>query len=75
MKAWSSLLVVVLCAGVALALGSAGSSAPAPMCGGKRATMVGTKGFDFINGSMGPDVIVGLGNEDRINGRGGADII
>lgn len=53
----------------------AAPAAPAPMCGGQEATIVGTGGEDDINGTNRRDVIVGLGGEDDIDGRGGNDII
>lgn len=46
-----------------------------PLCGGKRATIVGTAGIDNIMGTPGPDVIHGLGGNDTIYGGGGNDII
>ena len=46
-----------------------------PRCGGKPATIVGTKGNDRLRGTPGNDVIVALGGNDRVNGRGGNDVI
>lgn len=50
-------------------------STAAPMCFGKRATIVGTRGADRLVGTGGKDVIVGLGGDDEILGRGGRDRI
>ena len=48
--------------------GSAGAAAPrpeeAPLCHGKRATIVGTDGNDVIHGTPGRDVIWGGGGDD-----------
>ena len=41
--------------------------AAAPLCFGKRATIVGTSGPDRIIGTDGPDVIVGLAGGDVIS--------
>ena len=60
------LFVMAIALGTWLAAGAL--SAAAPMCMGKRATVVGSSGFDLINGTNGPDVIVGLGQNDTING-------
>lgn len=49
--------------------------ARATMCGGRRATIVGTPGADRLTGTRGRDVIVGLGGRDRIAGRGGPDVV
>jgi Ca2+-binding RTX toxin-like protein len=46
-----------------------------PMCGGQRATIVGTARNDKLTGTAGPDVIVGLAGQDQIAGRGGRDIL
>ena len=51
-----------------------GATAPV-MCGGRRATIVGTSGNDNIVGTPGDDVIHGLGGNDAIRGGGGNDII
>jgi len=47
----------------------------APVCHGKRATIVGTGGRDRLNGSKGPDVIAALAGPDTVLGRGGNDIV
>lgn len=47
----------------------------APLCAGKRATIVGTDGPDVIRGTARADVIVGNGGDDRILAGGGNDII
>src|SRR5262245_21415105 len=56
-----------------------------PTCKGLAATIVGTEGDDFVeqgkvtganlNGTRGPDVIVGLGGGDAISGGAGNDVI
>ncbi len=51
------------------------SAAPSVMCGGLRATLVGTAGNDVLRGTNGADVIAGLGGNDVITGRGGNDVI
>ncbi|MGH8502891.1 MAG: Calx-beta domain-containing protein [Gammaproteobacteria bacterium] len=45
------------------------------MCGGRVATIVGTRGDDTLNGTSGADVIHGLGGNDLIRGLGGNDIL
>lgn len=62
-------------AGTSTAATSAAASAPAPLCHGKRATIVGTRGDDRIRGTRRADVIVGLGGNDTIRGLGGNDTI
>jgi uncharacterized delta-60 repeat protein len=47
----------------------------APLCAGRRATIVGTRGNDVLTGTRRADVIVTGGGLDRINGRGGNDVI
>jgi len=44
-------------------------------CGGRRATIVGTKGRDRLKGTRKADVIAGLGGNDKIDGLAGNDII
>jgi len=51
------------------------SGAPAPACGGHRATIVGTSRSDRLNGTDGADVIVARGGADVIAGHGGNDLI
>ena len=58
--------------------GGSGSNPPlkhAPLCDGKRATIVGTPGNDHLEGTPKADVIVGLGGNDQIDGLGGKDTI
>ena len=45
------------------------------MCQGKVATIVANKAGGPLNGTPGPDVMVGLGGVDYINGKGGNDTI
>lgn len=52
------------------------STGPIPIrCGGRTATIVGTRGADVLRGTRGADVIAGLGGDDRISGGGGNDVI
>jgi len=46
-----------------------------PSCGGKRATIVGTKAPDTLVGTRHADVIAGLGGDDTITGLGKGDIL
>jgi hypothetical protein len=46
-----------------------------PICAGRPATFVGTRGNDVINGTVGDDVIVTGGGRDWIRARGGNDVI
>ena len=46
-----------------------------PRCGGKRATIVGTKGSERLKGTRRSDVIVALGGNDKVTGGRGNDII
>lgn len=46
-----------------------------PQCFGKSATIVGTRGHDYLRGTPGRDVIVGRGGYDAIMGREGNDLI
>ena len=48
---------------------------PSARCGGRKATIVGTKGKNTIRGTNGPDVIAALGGNDTVRGRGGRDLI
>jgi Ca2+-binding RTX toxin-like protein len=45
------------------------------LCFGKRPTIIGTPGNDYLDGPDEPDVIVGLGGNDHIDGRGRDDYI
>ncbi|MBS1679568.1 MAG: hypothetical protein JST08_19510 [Actinobacteria bacterium] len=69
-------IVLLACAVAALAVAAAGAaSGAAPMCGGKRATIVGTSGDDVIHGTDKADVIwAGPGN-DTVYGGLGNDVI
>ena len=51
------------------------SVSAAPMCDGKRATIVGTSKSERLVGTKRADVIVARGGNDKILGRGGADRI
>ncbi len=44
-------------------------------CGGRAATLVGTRGNDTLTGTSGDDVIVGLRGDDVINGLSGNDTL
>ena len=48
---------------------------PAPLCGGRPATIVGTAAAEILRGTPGADVIVARGGRDRVLGGGGADRI
>jgi glucose/arabinose dehydrogenase len=50
-------------------------SSPGRTCGGRVATLVGTKGGDKLRGTRAADVIVALGGRDDVRGRGGADVV
>jgi Ca2+-binding RTX toxin-like protein len=71
-----ALLAAVPFVTVPLAVGApASAAAPAVMCAGLRATIVGTPGADVLTGTSGRDVIAGRGGNDVIRGRGGDDVI
>ena len=55
--------------------GGSGNPPPAVTCGGKRATIVGTKRADRLRGTPGRDVIAALGGNDRVSALGRADIV
>jgi uncharacterized delta-60 repeat protein len=55
--------------------GPGGPGATVVRCGGKKATIVGTKGRDTLKGTRKSDVIVGLGGNDKITGLSGSDVI
>jgi hypothetical protein len=63
--------------GTACDIGAFEVTTPPPlvMCGGRRATLVGTPGDDVLIGTVGADVIHGLEGDDVIDGLDGADII
>lgn len=67
--------------GTALSQGTPPPGTPPATCNGLAATIVGTEGSDDLrmNGTPGPDVIVGLGGDDiqiqRIVGGAGDDVI
>jgi Tol biopolymer transport system component len=46
-----------------------------PLCGGKRATIIGTGRADTITGTKKADVIAGLGGDDRISADSGNDTV
>jgi Ca2+-binding RTX toxin-like protein len=52
-----------------------GPASAAPSCGGRAATIVGTRRADRLVGTPGRDVIVGLGGNDRILGAIGNDVL
>jgi Ca2+-binding RTX toxin-like protein len=58
-----------------LAMTAAGAETEAPMCHGKKATIVGTSGDDVIHGTDKADVIWGGPGNDKIYGGLGNDII
>lgn len=67
--------LALACAVVALVTVSPTPAEAAAFCRGQRATIVGTRGSDFIVGTPGPDVIVGRTGHDQIYGRGSEDTI
>lgn len=54
-------LVAAVLAPVLVLLTPAGPAGATPTCHGKPATIVGTPGDDWLYGTDGPDVILGLG--------------
>jgi hypothetical protein len=50
-------------------------AAPRRRCGGRVATVIGTKGRDKLRGTRAADVMVALGGRDDVRGRGGADVV
>jgi len=70
----ASLCGVVLAAVVAQ-VGLAPAAQAAPLCDGKVATVVGTRGGDVLTGTRGDDVLVGRDGQDRIDARGGDDVV
>src|SRR5262245_19091132 len=62
------LIAGVLAVGAAVSAGA--SAAPAPICFGKHATIVGS---GLINGTSGDDVIVGSAGADLVNAGDGND--
>ena len=71
MRLVRSALALVLMSSVGVSIVSTPAQA-APMCLGKRATIVGTSWIDAIYGTSGPDVIVALASQDQIFGGGDA---
>jgi Ca2+-binding RTX toxin-like protein len=55
--------------------GPAQAQAEVYRCDGQIATIVGTRAWEDIHGTAGPDVIVGLGGRDTIDGGAGNDLI
>ena len=67
---------MVLAAVLALVMAGPASAQPAdPMCDGMAATIVGTNGDDFLEGTEGADVIVARSGDDFVAGLGGDDVI
>jgi Ca2+-binding RTX toxin-like protein len=73
-RAATTVLLTAALAGPALGVVRA-EAAPAPLCAGLPATIVGTHHDDKLVGTPGNDVIVGSGGDDLILGRGGKDVI
>ena len=48
---------------------------PPVICGGQRATIVGTNGDDALIGTDGPDVIATLSGNDNVIAQGGDDVV
>ena len=55
--------------------GGPGGGKSVPRCGGKRATIVGTRRSDRLKGTRRADVIVALGGNDRVSAGRGNDIV
>jgi Ca2+-binding RTX toxin-like protein len=51
------------------------ANAAKPRCFGRKATIVGTRGDNTLNGTNGRDIIVGKRGNDTIDARGGRDFI
>lgn len=74
----STVVMFLVLGGIAVTLPASPAEAGAPLCQGRRATIVGENASNTaktINGTEGPDVIVGLRGQDIIFGRGGNDLI
>jgi Ca2+-binding RTX toxin-like protein len=77
----SALYLPAVSAGIAPADGSTLEQEPSAetavyaLCGGRRATIIGTHSADTLIGTAGDDVIVGGDGDDRIYGLGGDDSI
>ena len=54
---------------------AAPAAAPADVCMGQKATIIGTPGNDVLTGTPGADVMVGLGGNDTLKGLGGNDVL
>lgn len=67
-------ILCMLAAG-ALVASSSGAATAAPLCFGRRATIVGTLGGDVIEGTSRSDVIVAGEGDDRVRGGDGDDRI
>jgi hypothetical protein len=74
-RATAILAAGALVAALATITLDAPASAAKPKCGGKVATIVGTKRGEVIKGTAKADVIVARGGHDRIYGKGGNDTI
>lgn len=77
MQRKSKLMAIVIAAaltGLLTLLGTA-TAGKRPECFGQKATIVGTKGDDTLDGTGNADVIVGRGGNDTITGGGSDDRI
>jgi Ca2+-binding RTX toxin-like protein len=68
-------LVIAIVATSSIVLGNPSAADAVQKCFGKKATIVGSKKSETINGTPKPDVIVALAGNDRIQGKNGSDRI
>jgi hypothetical protein len=71
----SAALIAAVVAALLLIPSAQTADAAAPLCFGKRATIVGTARGETIRGTRRADVIVAKGGRDTVIGRGGGDRI
>src|SRR4051794_19342530 len=69
------LIPLLFCASLLGSNVQASSASRVHRCGGKPATLAGTKGPDLLVGTSSADVIWGGPGDDIIRGRGGNDIV
>lgn len=76
MRLKSVIVLAVVLAGATMAGGSAAQSEPeSPLCYGKKPTILGTDGDDYLAGTTGPDVIWAGPGDDTVYGERGNDLI
>src|SRR5262245_23512695 len=75
-RKWARLAIAGATIATAFVMARVTADAAGPRyCGGRQATIVGSKKDDSIVGTAGPDVIWSGDGRDRIYGMGGNDII